>query len=223
MYSVAIAQDESEYAIKLDSTVHNKWSPTGLRFGVDIAGPIYNLFEPKIANYEGMADIDFGKFFVVVEIGTGSYQEPEALTAYTSSGTFYRAGADVNMIAKDPNLNVFYFGVRYATSSFDETLNTDLPDLGWGVQPVDANQTNSRVNWVELNIGMRVRLWDSFFAGYAVRFKLLKHVIFSENNFESYFIPGYGVASNTNNWGISYYVQYRIEWKKKAIKWRDDK
>ncbi len=216
------AQEESGYAVKYDSAVHNKWAPSGVRMGIDIAGPIYNLFEPKISNFEIAADIDFSKFFAVVEFGKGAYTSNGTTTEYSNTGNFFRIGADVNMISKDPNLNIFYFGLRYATSSFSEKLKATLPDTGWGEFVIDEEQDKSRANWIELNIGMRVRIWDSFFAGYAIRFKLLKHNRYSEDKFEPYFIPGFGVASNSSNWGISYFIQYRIEWKKKPIIWREN-
>ncbi len=84
------AQEESGYAIKYDSAIHNKWSPTGVRMGFDIAGPIYNLFEPQISNFEIAADIDFSKFFGVVEFGNGSYNSNETITDYSNSGYFFR-------------------------------------------------------------------------------------------------------------------------------------
>lgn len=217
-----MAQHESDYSIKLDSTLHNKWQPTGVRFGIDIAGPIYNLFEPKISNYEAMADIDFHKFFAVVEMGTGAYDSKNGSTNYSNSGTFFRIGADINMTPKDAHLNVLYFGLRYATASFSEKLKGELGSSGWGSSAIDLEQDNTTANWIEMNMGMRVRIWQSIFMGYTVRFKLFKHNTFSESKFEPYFIPGYGVASNTSNWGISYYIQYRISWKKKPIPWKAD-
>lgn len=216
----AFAQEESEYAIKIDSTIHNKWAPTGVRMGFDIAGPIYNYFEPKISNYEGSADIDFHKFFAVIEVGKGAYNSGDAVSNYSNSGFFFRAGADVNMVAKDPDLNVLYFGLRYATASFNEQLTGEQPSSGWGTTQIDVEQQNSSANWVEMNMGMRVRIWHSIFMGYSLRFKLIKHNTFSEDKFETYFIPGYGLASNKSNWGISYYMHYRIEWKKKPIPWK---
>jgi len=217
----ALAQEhETKYAIEMDSTLHNKWAPTGLRIGADIAGPIYNLWEPSISNYEGMADIDFNKFFGVIEIGSASYQSTDTPTSYTSNGAFFRIGADVNMTPKDYKLNILFFGIRYATTTFKESLSGELQNSGWGLNAIEATQSKSSVNWVELNIGMRVRLVNSFYTGYSLRFKLLKHNTFSENNLETYFIPGYGLAENTSNWGVSYYVQYRIEWKKKPIPWK---
>jgi len=220
--SGAQAQEQAtKYAVKIDTTVHNKWAPTGVRVGLDIAGPIYNMLEPTISNYEGMADIDLGKFFAVVEMGKGTYKSSETPTSYTSDGFFYRIGADVNMTPKDSKLNVLFFGLRYATSSFNETLKGELVNAGWGVKPISTEQDKSRANWVEMNIGMRVRILESFFMGYVLRFKLLKHNTYNNAEFETYFIPGYGVASNTANWGISYYVQYRIAWKRKPIKWKE--
>ncbi len=219
--STALAQEhETEYAIEIDTATHNKWAPTGVRIGVDIAGPIYNLWEPTISNYEGMVDIDFNKFFAVIELGNGAYQSTNTPTSYTSNGTFFRIGADVNMTPKDSKLNILFFGIRYSTSSFNESLRGKIKNSGWGLNAIDAEQSKSRANWVELNIGMRVRVVNSFYTGYALRFKLLKHNTFSQNEFETYFIPGYGLAENTSNWGVSYYVQYRFEWKKKPIPWK---
>jgi uncharacterized protein DUF6048 len=223
MFSLgAYAQQESEFAVKLDSTIHNKWIPTGVRFGIDIAGPIYNQFEPKISNYEVMADVDFGKFFGVVEIGKGAYNSNDAVTNYSNSGLFFRGGADINMTARDASLNVLYFGLRYATSNFSESLKADLPSNGWGTTLLDLEQQNSLASWIEMNMGLRIRIWKSIFMGYTLRFKLLKHNTFNQGKFETYFIPGYGLASNTSNWGISYYIQYRIEWNKKPIPWKAD-
>lgn len=215
------AQEETDYAYKIDSLNTNKWTPTGIRVGFDIAGPIYNAFEPSISNFEGMADIDIGKFFAVVEMGKGEYRYNETISNYSNTGFFYRGGVDVNMTAKDPNLNILFFGLRYATASFSESLIGELSSISWGNSTIDLEQQNSRANWVEMNIGVRVRIWKSFFTGYAIRFKLFKHNTYNEGKFETYFIPGYGLASKTSNWGISYYLQYRIAWKKKAIKWKE--
>lgn len=217
---VTKAQDkESNYAYALDTTM-NKWAPTGIRVGVDIAGPVYNLFEPTTNWYEVAADIDFHKFIGVLEIGQGSYKLDEPATKYTSQGLYYRIGIDANFIAKDPNLNVFFFGLRYANSIFSETMGGELPDSGWGLHTIDLEQSNSQASWAEMNIGMRVRIWKSIFAGYSARLKLLKHNTYSKSAFESYYIPGYGKANRTTSWGFDYYIQYRFEWKKKPIPWR---
>lgn len=218
----AIAQEETSYAYKLDSLNSGKWIPTGVRVGFDIAGPIYNQFEPSVSNFEGVADIDIGKFFAVVEMGKGSYLYNETLSNYSNSGFFYRAGIDINMTAKDPNLNILYFGMRYATSSFSENLKGEMPSSSWGSSLIDLEQQNSRANWIEMNLGMRVRIWKSIFTGYAIRFKLLKHNTYNEGKFDTYFVPGYGLASKTSNWGISYYIHYRFEWKRKPIKWKGE-
>lgn len=218
----AIAQDkESEYAYALDTTM-NKWSPTGIRIGIDISGPIYNMFEPTTGWYAGSADIDFHKFFGVLEVGQGTFSSVDSTTSYSSKGIYYRLGIDANFIAKDPNLNVFFFGIRYAGTLFDEKMSGELPSSGWGSQYIDLTQNKSNTNWVELNIGMRVRLWKSLFAGYTARLKILKHNTYSEGNFQSYYIPGFGVAERNTGFGFNYYIQYRFEWKKKPIPWRNN-
>jgi hypothetical protein len=212
----------ADYAIKIDSINHNAWAPTGVRLGFDIAGPIYNYFEPSVSNYEMVADVDLSKFFLVVGMGKGAYTAKESITDYSNSGFFFRVGADVNMTPRDPKLNDLFFGLRYATSSFSESLNGNVTSENWDDIVVDEEQQKSNANWIEMNLGMRVRLWDNIFTGYTIRCKLFKHNAYNEGKFESYFIPGYGVASNTINWGISYYVQYRIAWKRKPIPWKEN-
>ena len=212
-------KNESEYAYELDSTL-NEWKPTGLRVGVDVSGPIYTLFEPTTNWYELAADMDFHKFFAVVEVGRGNYNSNVDTSSYSSRGAYYRVGVDANFIARDPNLNVFFFGLRYAGASFNEKLSGDLPSSGWGSQMLNLEKNKSSANWVEMNIGMRVRVWKSIFAGYNARLKMLKHNEFSEGKFQSYYIPGYGRAERTVNWGFDYYIYYRFSWKKKPIPWR---
>lgn len=211
--------NQSAYAYALDSTM-NKWTPTGIRVGMDIAGPIYSLLEPSVSRYEITTDIDLHKFFGVIEIGHGSYKTGIDSANYTSNGFFYRVGMDANFIAKDPNLNVFFFGLRYASSLFNENMSGNLPSSGWGTQTISLEQNSSRASWAEMNIGMRVRIWKSIFAGYTARLKILKHNTYSKEEFQSYYIPGFGKADRTTNWGFSYYIQYRFEWKKKPIPWR---
>jgi len=213
---------ESDYAIKLDSTIHKKWVPTGLRLGVDISGPIYSYIQSNKSSYEGSIDIDFNRFFGVIEAGKGEFNSSVDLTSYSSSGMFYKIGIDANLTPKDPNLNVVFFGLRYATSTFNEKLKGVIPDSGWGVQNIDMIQNNSKSSWIEMNLGMKARIWKSFFAGYSLRLKFLKHHMYNQENFSSYFIPSYGLTENINNWSFTYYLQYRFEWKKKPIKWRGE-
>ena len=214
---------ESDYAVAIDSTsAGNKpWSPTGVRIGIDLLTPILGAFTTTRNNFEMMADVDFNNYFLVAEAGFGGADEVGETSSYSSQGTYYRIGPDVNFFARDKGLNVFFFGLRFAQSFYNETLTGIYDDDRWGAINKDLDQGTSTSSWAEMNTGLKVRVWKQVFIGYSFRFKFVRFASTDDPQFASYFIPGYGLAARNNNWSFNYYVFYRFNWKKKPIRWKN--
>jgi hypothetical protein len=49
----------------------------------------------------------------------------EPTLSYSNQGTYMRFGADINLMHDDPHDNVAFFGLRYASSSFNDQLDYD--------------------------------------------------------------------------------------------------
>ena len=197
------------------------WSPSGVRIGVDVLTPILGALNPARNNFEMMADVDFNNFFLVGEVGFGGADEQGETASYTSNGTYYRIGPDVNFLARDKGLNVFFFGIRFAQSFYQETMTGVYEDSKWGTVNEDLDQGTSTSSWAEMNTGLKVRVWRQVFMGYSFRFKFARFETIDDQQFASYFIPGYGQATRNNVWSFNYYVFYRFSWKKKPIRWKN--
>ena len=222
LFSQLVKAQENAYAIAEDSTTTKSamWKPTGLRIGVDLLSPILGAFDDSRNGWNFIADIDFKNFFLVLEGGFASDNESGIRSNYSSDGAFMKIGPDVNLLARDDKLHVFFFGLRYASATYNETLMGSEANLTWGQTDIDLEQKGQSSSWIEMNTGLKVRLWKGLFTGYALRFKFARFSDTTDQQFETYFVPGYGLASRSNNWEFDYYIFYRFQWKKKPIKWK---
>lgn len=218
--SYAYAQ-ENQYVVAIDTTIQGqkKWAPSGVRLGADILTPILYSFDDTRSGAEFIADIDFNTFYLVGEFGFGGIQETGETASYNVDGTYFRAGPDANFISKDKALNSFALGLRYARSSFKETLSGSYDDQDWGLVEKDLSQGTLSSGWVEIAASLKVRLWKGLYTGYTLRFKFARSKP-EQPVFETYYVPGYGFANRGNNWSFHYYLYYRISWRKKPIIWK---
>ena len=222
LFSTAVRGQESDYAISRDSSANeqNVWVPTGLRVGADILGPTLSAFNDSRSFWEFNADVDLKNFFFVTEFGFAKANEEGGTSSYSSEGSFFRVGPDVNFLGRDKELHVFLFGIRFSKAFYNETLSGTIEDQVWGTTNVDLEQSNGSSNWVEMSTGLKVRVWRGVFAGYTLRFKFSRFSNTDDQLFESFYVPGYGLADHINNWSFNYYLYYRFQWNKKPINWK---
>jgi hypothetical protein len=220
LFSVASATaQESLFSVPIDSTNKSQqFIPTGIRVGVDILGPALHAFGNQLLSYEFTVDTDFSNYNFMVELGHQQFAEKNNNVDYTMKGNFARIGPEVNFLGNDKRLNNFTFGLRYAWSSFTETVTGDVVEDSWGPVPVNFDTQKNKSYWVEMSTGLKVRLFKGFFTGYVLRFRFLRSGTLPEVPFAPYYVPGYGLADRENTWGFRYYVMYRIQWSKKPVK-----
>lgn len=163
----------------------------------------------KFDGWEVSADVDFYKYYLTVEYGNWERTINSPDQNYSNSGNYFRVGADVNLLLKDPDKNMFFVGLRYGQSSYDERLQFSITDPVFG----DSNQALSnlgmRSSWGEVTLGLRVKIWSQLWMGYTARLKVAPSV---DNNgeFIVYEIPGYGLASKSTYWGFNYQLYWRF-------------
>lgn len=180
-----------------------------IRVGTDVLA----LALSRSDSYDGWevnVDTDFGPFYLAGDYGFASRDEIlETGGTYHTTGNYWRAGVDVNILKQDTDRNMLFFGLRYAHSSSSELLNYNGVDPVFG--PVVYQVTNPALtgSWGELVTGLRVKLWKEFWMGFTCRLKIMLAVRGTED-LTAYYIPGYGVIGSGATWGFNYQVFWRI-------------
>lgn len=214
---LALLVSQSVQGQKTDTTDWKDiYGPTGIRFGTDLISLAKIPFSNQFDGWEVTADVDFYKYYLTGEIGSWEKTFVSSEQTYTNSGNYFRIGADVNLLLKDPERNMFFLGLRYAHSKFSEQLAFNTVDPVFG--PLQQNLSNSamKAGWAEVTLGLRVKIWKQLWMGYTARLKVAP-TIGTQGEFEPYDIPGYGLASKSTYWGFNYQLYWRIPFRKSVL------
>jgi hypothetical protein len=137
----------------------------------------------------------------------------EEQAAYSNTGNYWRVGADVNFLKKDPDRNMFFLGLRYARSNFSDYMLVKSYDPIWGSLTQPVSNQNVPASWVEVTTGLRVKIWRIFWLGYTARLKFGLNVADTPVMKPSD-VPGYGRADKDSYWGFNYQLFIRIPTRK---------
>lgn len=208
-----VAQDTTKNKIKQKIPVLQS---IGLE--VDVS-PIITIFLNKDAVYsfEGAINTSLkNKYFPVFEFGmAGADKTANNEIHFTTNGLFGRAGMDINLLktkeGSKPKFRSYItaglrLGYSNATYSIDNIVITD--DYWNHTEIISYHQPSSNF-WYEIVGSIRVEVLKNIFMGWSIR----KKALFSD--FETglpypWYIPGYGNAGSTSNWGFNYCVGYRF-------------
>jgi hypothetical protein len=195
---------------KKTDTVKVKFYPRSFRLGTDLISLIRTQTDKTYSGWEVNADVDCGKYYFAFDYGhqARDYTLPYG-GDYHNAGSYWRAGVDINLLKKDPDRNMFFFGIRYGGSSYSEsaTIVTIDPYFGEIVKPL--NNAAVTANWVELISGLRVRMWKQFWMGYTARMKFA-HSVKGDTQMTTYDVPGYGIHEEGIYWGFNYQIFWSI-------------
>ncbi len=191
-------------------TLPNKYLPTGLRIGTDVL----TLIRSKDNSFKGWelnVDADFYRYFLTLDYGYWSTNQMLGNGRYNNAGNYIRFGADINFLLKDPEKNMFFLGMRYGISSFNESVqysNTAMYS-GFGTNSYVRSNGNLSGHWIEITTGLRVRIVSGFWMGCTARLKFAPAVSgFGE--LLPYDMPGYGIIEEAPYWGFNYQLFWRL-------------
>ena len=214
----ADAVDSTVVRAKKPDSLKVKFYPRSIRFGTDLITLVKGQAQSNFSGWEVNGDVDCGKVYIAADLGSWgrSYQLP-LNGNYDNQGTYWRFGADVNLLKKDPDRNMFFVGVRFAHAAYHESslIILSYPYFG-DIQKVYDN-TNVTASWGELTAGLRVRVWKELWMGYTGRLKFAASVK-GDTEIKSYDIPGYGVTAKGYTWGFNYQIFWRIPFMKEKKK-----
>lgn len=186
-----------------------------LRFGTDVLALVLSGSD-RFDGWEVNGDADFGRFYLAGDYGRSARNEILANDGdYSNEGSYWRAGADVNILKKDPDRNMLFFGLRYARSSFSDKAHLTVMDPYFGQQQYVLSNPQATANWVELVSGLRVKIWKEFWMGFTSRLKV-GLTVRGNDQLASYNVPGYGNVGSGFTWGFNYQVFWRIPFERQA-------
>jgi hypothetical protein len=199
----------------------SKWAPSAIRLGGDPGTLYYMVFSEERGFFEFEADVDVNRFLLVANYGISTFQLDKPTFSYSNEGTYLRFGADINFMHDDPHNNVTFFGLRYASSSFNDQLDYTTnqviqSETGWPNtdESLANNQANAR--WFEMVTGIKIRVVKQLCMGFTVRYKLLMKTGGS-SKLRPYYVPGFGKNIGTSAFGFNYYISYRLPFRKKTV------
>ncbi len=190
-------------------TIKRSYMPTGLRVGTDLISLAKIPLSKEFDGWEVSGDLDFYRYYLTAEYG---HQERTIISPsqnYSNSGNYFKIGADVNFLLKDPDKNMFFVGVRYGRSTFDEQLQFSTTDVVYGNSQQNLSNISMTSGWGEITLGLRVKVWKQLWMGYTARLKVAPSVG-TNGEFIVYEIPGYGLASKRSYWGFNYQLYWRF-------------
>lgn len=205
----------SNYAQEKDSTSYK--NPYGLRLGIDISKPILGMIDSNSSGLEFVADYRITKnWYIAGEFGTQKEITVEDYTTSTSKGTFFKVGVNYNAYKNLLGMNnEVYVGMRYATSIFDQTLDSYRINTGSDYFVSNTISSSSRstdlnAHWTEFVTGIKVEAFKNLFLGLGFSYKImlnLKH----PDNFKTLYVPGFNrVFETETGFGFNYTISYTI-------------
>ncbi len=188
----------------------------GLRIGFDV-GRVANYFLQNRKNFglEAYADVGYQKWLGVVEAGYARNTDGRpGVYEYTGNGVYGRFGVERNMLRGGDD--AVFWGLRYGVGRVGYRYDSyTVRDTVWGNASGSVPQSSGLMHWGELVGGLKGRLWNNFYLGFTLRFRTrLAGNIDSDTG--PVLVPGYGRSAKNTQFGVSYYVSYRIPFKKPA-------
>lgn len=201
-----------------NDTISRKYA-YGLRVGVDLSRPVLSVLNENYSGLELVGDFRLTeKWWLAAELGNEERTDEQTvgqsvLYGYTSSGTYFKLGADFNTYNNWYGMrNQIHIGGRYAFSSMTQTLENFRffdsnrffsPDefLIGSETPQEFNGLNA--SWVEFVVGIKAELFKNLYIGITAR---LGHLITNkeDDNFRNLWIPGFNKVTEGAKWGVGY-------------------
>jgi hypothetical protein len=211
-----VALQVSAQQARPDTVVVQKkrdFRPAGLRVGGDLISFSKSQFQKSFTGWELTTDLDIHRYLVTAEVGSWGRTFSSDSASYHNQGNYWRFGIDANFLTRDAERNAFFLGMRYGHSTYDEQVAYTLKDKIWGTTQGSLTNTGMKAHWVELTMGLKVKVYKFIWMGYTGRLKfgLKKN---EHTTLLSSDVPGYGRTDRDNTFGFNYYVMFRIPFRK---------
>lgn len=182
-------------------------SSIAFRLNFDLIPFGRNVFVPaQKSGFEVQAGVLYNQFRMQFEFGTQKTERGENYD-YQNSGQYFKIGPEINLLKKATDGLEMTFGLRYAQSTFDNSLRYDINDIfGTRINLVENDQSTQ---WMEITTGLSSKIGKRITMGYTVRYKIRRKPLASDQLLP-YDIPGFGRRDDSNEVGFNYYIGWLI-------------
>lgn len=190
--------------------------PTGIRVGMDLFPSVRAALNSPYSGYEVNADLDFYRYYLAVDYGQSSFRDSLANGYYSNTGTYWRAGGDVNFLLKDPDRNMVFLGFRVGRAQFTNAAVITTQNSAFGKVTQTISGDDGSASWRELTGGLRVKVWKWLWMGYTFRYKFGLNLRGNEN-LQPYDVPGFGRAARNDAWGANYQIFIKLPVRRQPV------
>jgi hypothetical protein len=193
--------------------------PLNIHAGFEISGPAIYYSNKNLQSLEGYVSVDLNeKRSVNLGIGYLNYKYSQYNYSYMNKGSFVRLGIDFNILKPEKSMGKYWAGIglKYGLSRY----NSETPELSkenyWGLT---SSSIPARSNWghfVEVDPGMRAEMFKNFSMGWTISIRMLVHAGGSKD-LRPIYLPGFGNATKTISTGLSYFIVFKIPYKKITV------
>lgn len=179
-----------------------------------------NLWDPIMRAFGqdyGIGSVDvrlnmFNRYIPTLEVGLGQACHTADEYGYTYRSPlapYAKVGIDYNFLFNSDPAYQLYGGLRYGFSPFKyEVTGATDPGTYWGDKTTfEIPSQSASAGWLEVVLGLRVRLWGNISAGWALRYHSILHQSHPVGG-DPWYIPGYGTASSPLSGSIT--ISYTI-------------
>ncbi len=214
-------QEESEYQRMELPKRERDWKPSAFYLSYDVVQLINSAQSDRIDG-ELNGKIDFDQFFLAFDFGWSDRVITEANFDYRYSGQYYRVGPEINFMPYNKSWSSLFFGFKYSWSNLEDQILYFGNHDEWS--PEIQNYRNEDISawWLEANFGLSARIVGPLYMGYVVRFKMSRQISGAEV-LNPFYLPGFGRADRSSNFGFSYYITYRFGLRDKPVPMRPEK
>ncbi len=209
----------------IDSTLLPKAPPMkyqllhAINVGVNIWDPAMRAFGQKYGGFDAYANISLhNRYLPTFEAGFGmanNRPSDQNFTNKSSLAPYFKIGCDYNFLYNsNPDYQLFAI-VRYGFSNFkfsveDCTIRNDY----WGEeQKFSIPSTSVTAGWLEVGIGLKVKLFGPISAGWSIKYHSLLHQSHPATG-DAWYIPGYGTQNSSLSGAFN--ITYTLPFRKRA-------
>ena len=181
--------------------------------GLNIWDPVMRVFGQDY----GIGGVDVrlnmhNRYIPTLEVGLGQASHTADEYGYTYRSPlapYAKVGIDYNFLFNSDPAYQLYGGLRYGFSPFKyEVTGATDPGTYWGDKTTfEIPSQSASAGWLEVVLGLRVRLWGNISAGWALRYHSILHQSHPVSG-DPWYIPGYGTTSSPLSGSIT--ISYTI-------------
>lgn len=193
--------------------------PLKLRFGGDLVGPAFRIYDKNILNVEGYFSYDQSeRRALMIGAGYSNYKYSQDNYDYETNGMFARAGFDFNLLKPKKSSGIYWggIGLHYGISGYSYEVPSFTTENYWGTATSSVPKKTSMAHFVEATPGVRAEIFRNLSIGWTIslRFMLSSG---AGSDLRPLYIPGFGNGSKNVSSSISYFISWNIPYRTKRI------